>query len=120
MRRKRKRKKYTVYLNKDDSIVAVGTAEECAAQMGITTASFYSYITKQKKGKIKYMIYPESPIRHFIIYKDGEEVATGTAKECAKKLGFAPSYIYDIAYGLSRQYEAEIIEDDLEDIFDDE
>ena len=45
---------YIVYRTKDDSIVAVGNAEECAKQMGhATTQSFRSLVYLVNKGKCK-------------------------------------------------------------------
>jgi hypothetical protein len=43
-----------VYRTKDDSIAAVGSAEECAKQMGYTAVgSFYSMVYKVNKGECK-------------------------------------------------------------------
>ena len=45
---------YMVYLAKDDSIVATGSAEECAKQMGYKNVhSFYSFVQYVKSGKRK-------------------------------------------------------------------
>ena len=41
---------YTVYLNKDDTIVASGTAKECANAMGKSVNCFHSMVSKNKKG----------------------------------------------------------------------
>ena len=40
---------YTIYLNKDDSIVAMGTVRECAEQMNKSLNGFYSMVSKNKK-----------------------------------------------------------------------
>ena len=44
---------YTVYLRRTDELVASGTAKECAAQLGMTTASFYDMEKRVRKGKQK-------------------------------------------------------------------
>ena len=45
---------YMVYRTKDDSIAAVGSAEECAKQMGYAVVrSFYSLVYLINKGKCK-------------------------------------------------------------------
>ena len=44
---------YTVYLNKDDSIVASGTAKECAKQMNKSLNGFHSMVSKNKLKKQK-------------------------------------------------------------------
>lgn len=44
---------YTVYLNKDDSVVAYGTAEECAKQMKKSLNGFLSMVSKNTLGKQK-------------------------------------------------------------------
>ena len=41
-----KRRFYIVRLRADDSIVAVGNAEECAASMGLTVPSFRSTVSR--------------------------------------------------------------------------
>ena len=57
-RPKELRKKYTIYLRKNDHIVASGTAEECAKQMGTSIGSFYAIASRAKSGKTKkYEIY---------------------------------------------------------------
>lgn len=49
-----KPKFYVVYLTKDDSIVAVGSAKECAKQMGLKNdQAFRDIISRSKLGKIK-------------------------------------------------------------------
>lgn len=47
------KKFYIVRLRADDSIVAVGSAEECAKIMGISTKSFLCYVTNCRKGIMK-------------------------------------------------------------------
>ena len=44
---------YIVRLRADDSIVAVGSAIECAKILGISVQSFYSYVTNCRKGIMK-------------------------------------------------------------------
>ena len=45
---------YMVYLAKDDSIVAVGSAKECTKQMGLKSESaFRDLVSKASLGKIK-------------------------------------------------------------------
>ena len=41
---------YIVRLRADDSIVAVGSAAECAKRMGISVGSFYCAVTRSLKG----------------------------------------------------------------------
>ena len=49
---KGKPKFYMVYLAKDDSIIATGSAEECTKQMGLKNVyTFYSIVSKIKNGK---------------------------------------------------------------------
>ena len=51
------KKFYIVRLRVDDSIVAVGSAEECAKIMGISRNSFLCYVTNCRKGSMtKYEI----------------------------------------------------------------
>lgn len=53
---------YTVYLRKDDSIIAAGTAKQCAEQMRLKNVdTFYSLVSKCRTGKQKrYDIITES------------------------------------------------------------
>lgn len=45
---------YMVYRTKDDSIAAVGTAEECAKQMGHkVVGSFYTLVKRVRNGECK-------------------------------------------------------------------
>ena len=44
---------YIVRLRADDSIVAVGSAIECAKILGISVPSFHCYVTNCRKGIIK-------------------------------------------------------------------
>lgn len=44
---------YTVYLNKDESIVASGTAKECAKQMNKSLNGFHSMVSKNRLKKQK-------------------------------------------------------------------
>jgi hypothetical protein len=47
-----KPKFYMVYLAADDSIVAVGSAQECVEQMGLSSVdSFYAIVSKVRHGK---------------------------------------------------------------------
>ena len=48
-------KYYTVYLNKNEKVVAFGDAKQCAEQMHLTNgaASFYAVTSRCKAGKIK-------------------------------------------------------------------
>lgn len=57
---------YTIYLNKNDEIVASGDAEECCKQMGKKSLeSFYSLVSKNRLGKRnKYTIVTEK-IKNF-------------------------------------------------------
>lgn len=55
---KKTKKQYTLYLAKDDSIVASGTAKECAEQMGVTESTFKSTVSRAKSGeRKKYEVY---------------------------------------------------------------
>ena len=47
------KKFYIVRLRVDDSIVAAGSAEECAKIMGISAKSFLCYVTNCRKGIMK-------------------------------------------------------------------
>ena len=47
------KKFYIVRLRVDDSIVAVGSADECAKIMGISHESFLCYVTNCRKGIMK-------------------------------------------------------------------
>ena len=44
---------YTIFKNKDDSVVAAGTAEECARILGITLKSFRSFVSNTRSGRTK-------------------------------------------------------------------
>jgi transcriptional regulator NrdR family protein len=49
---------YTLYRAKDDTIVASGTAKECAEQMGTTVGSFKSIVSRAKnKQRKKWEVY---------------------------------------------------------------
>lgn len=52
-------KQYTIYLKKDDSIVASGTAKECQKQMGFKSLGvFYSVVSRVYRGiSTKYDVY---------------------------------------------------------------
>jgi hypothetical protein len=51
---------YTVYLAEDESVVAVGTASECARMMGRTTNTFYSTVHNTLSGSVnKYEFHRE-------------------------------------------------------------
>ena len=41
---------YTIY-GKNDAVIASGSSEECARQLGITRPSFYTMVSKFQKGK---------------------------------------------------------------------
>lgn len=45
------RKFYFVYRKKDDKIVAVGNAKECAKQMGRNIMAFYQIVSRARNGK---------------------------------------------------------------------
>lgn len=54
------RKHYTIYNAKDDSIVACGTAEECAAQMGCRVNWIHKLTFLYRRGKpLKYAVIAE-------------------------------------------------------------
>lgn len=50
---RKNRKTYTLYLRDDGSVIASGTSEECAQQMGITSGVFRSIISRTNRGIIK-------------------------------------------------------------------
>lgn len=53
-RRREFLKKYSVYDKRTDQPVIIGgTAEECAAAMGVATWTFYVEYSKLKNGKLK-------------------------------------------------------------------
>lgn len=48
----KKRNFYIVRLRKDDSIVAIGTSEECVKQLGFRSVKiFYSVLSNNRSGK---------------------------------------------------------------------
>lgn len=53
VRPRQNRKVYTLYLRDDGSVVAFGTAEECAKQMNISVQRFRNIFSKTIRGKIK-------------------------------------------------------------------
>lgn len=48
-----KPKRYTVYLNKTEEVIAFGTAKECAAAMGRSVKVFYETVGRCRSGKVK-------------------------------------------------------------------
>ena len=51
---------YTVYLAKNDKIVAFGTPAECAEMLGMTKNTFLSTMSHTKRGRLtKYEVYKE-------------------------------------------------------------
>ena len=42
---------YTIYRKENDEIVAQGTARRCAEIMGMNLDTFYSIVSKSRKGK---------------------------------------------------------------------
>ncbi|WP_026499278.1 hypothetical protein [Butyrivibrio sp. WCD2001] len=44
---------YTVYLKKNEEVVATGTSKECAKQLQCSVGSFYSLVSRSISGKIK-------------------------------------------------------------------
>lgn len=50
----RPRKLYFVWRERDDELVACGTARECAMKMGIKLGSFYSEVSRSRAGKRSY------------------------------------------------------------------
>lgn len=56
--RRNGKRAYTIYLAKNDTIVATGTAEECANQMCIALSSFYSLVSRAKnQTRKKYEVF---------------------------------------------------------------
>ena len=54
---------YIVRLKADDTIIAVGSAKECARIMGISVESFHCAVTRSRKGiQNKYEIDVENAI----------------------------------------------------------
>lgn len=41
---------YTVYLAKNDRVIAFGLAEDCAKMLGMNKATFFSTVSRAKKG----------------------------------------------------------------------
>ncbi len=41
---------YTVYLAKNDKVIAFGLAEDCAKMLGMNKATFFSTVSHAKKG----------------------------------------------------------------------
>ena len=41
---------YTVYLAKNDRVIAFGLAEDCAKMLGMNKATFFSTVSHAKKG----------------------------------------------------------------------
>jgi hypothetical protein len=54
---------YFIRLRGNDSLVAAGTAKECAAAMGMTMNCFYSTVSHTKSGKIKKYEIDVEPLR---------------------------------------------------------
>lgn len=56
-------KRFSVYKRKDEMpVILYATAEECAEAMGCTRATFFSYLSRFKKGykyPKKYLIYED-------------------------------------------------------------
>ena len=51
---------YAIYLRKTDELVCCGTSEECAAAMNRSVDSFYSMVSRVRKGtNRKYEVYQE-------------------------------------------------------------
>ena len=48
-----KPKRYTVYLNKTEEVIAFGTAKECAEIMGRSVKTFYETVGRCRSGKVK-------------------------------------------------------------------
>lgn len=44
---------YTVYNERNDEIIASGSAQECAERLGIKVSSFYYAISRQRSGRTK-------------------------------------------------------------------
>ena len=55
-------KYYTVYLAKDDSIVAFGTARNCARMLGLTPSRFHQLLSQIRSGKSKKYEFYSEPI----------------------------------------------------------
>ena len=70
---------YTVYLAKNDRVIAFGLAEDCAKMLGMNKATFFSTVSHAKKGDNgKYEIEKE------II--DGDEYASSIEAERLERL----------------------------------
>jgi DNA-binding transcriptional regulator PaaX len=50
---KKRKKIYTLYLRENGEIIASGTAEECAKQMGIPESAFRMILSRTNRGIIK-------------------------------------------------------------------
>lgn len=63
-------KYYSVYVKKNDEPVAIHEqAPECAKAMGVTTATFWHYVTRNKTGFL--------PCKYEIVTDDPEEDEDG-------------------------------------------
>lgn len=52
---------YFVYLNRNDELIAMGTAKQCARQLKITRPSFYSLVSRApRRERGKYAVVKQS------------------------------------------------------------
>ena len=60
-REKHYNKRYSVYYKKDETpLIIYATSKECAKEMGVSEASFYSYCYRTKKGSVrKWLVYED-------------------------------------------------------------
>lgn len=89
---------YTIRRKSDGTLVAQGTAEQCAKDLGICLATFYRRRWRKIGGYDAYeVIAPTRSVPHprrkrqmvYTIFRAGTDdvVVTGTAKQCAAALG---------------------------------
>ena len=67
---------YTVYREKDDEIIAWGTANECAIKMGIKVSSFYYAVSRQRSGRCTHPKYRINVERRTGIEKKTGSIST--------------------------------------------
>ena len=111
---------YTIRRKSDGALVAQGTAEQCAKDLGICLATFYRRQWRKIGGYDAYeVIEPTRSARHprrkrrmiYTIFRAGTDdvVVTGTAKQCAATLGIQVKSFWttlaNISAGRYHQYD---------------
>ena len=111
---------YTIRRKSDGALVAQGTAEQCAKDLGICLATFYRRQWRKIGGYDAYeVIEPTRSARHprrkrrmiYTIFRAGtyDVVVTGTAQQCAATLGIQVKSFWttlaNISAGRYHQYD---------------